>query len=41
MSLTIVAKVTVQYRGQHERLVQQRVDPFFVGHDPHHAILRE
>jgi len=41
MSLTVVSKVTVQYRGQHERFVQQRVDSLFVGHDPHHAILRE
>jgi hypothetical protein len=41
MSLTVVAKVTVQYRGQHKRLVQQRVDSLFVGHDPHHTILRE
>lgn len=41
MSLTVVAKVIVQYRGQHERLVQQRVDSLFVGHDPHHAILRK
>jgi hypothetical protein len=41
MSLTVVAKVTVQYRGQHKRFVQQHVDPLFIGHDPHHAMLRE
>jgi hypothetical protein len=33
--------VTVQYRGQHQGFVQQRVDPLFVCHDPHYTVLRE
>jgi hypothetical protein len=41
MTLTVVSKVTIQYRGQHERFVQQRLDPLFVGHDPHYAIIRK
>lgn len=39
--LTVVAKVTVQDSGQHERLVEQFVDPRFVRLDSNDAVFGE
>jgi len=39
--LTVISKVAVQNRSQHQRFVQQRVDPILVGLNPYNTVLRE
>lgn len=39
--LTVIAKVAVQNRRKHERLVQQGVDPFLIRLDANNAVLCE
>lgn len=41
MTPTIITQVAVQDGGQHQGLVQQGVDPLFVGLDPNNTVLGE